>query len=250
MRTLGRLLLTAAWLAACGGGAATEETSAGGASSGDEAPRAAAEAPPEGDDGTAPAAGTRWLGRLDEQEILTYEVSLPDVEGPYEVRMQVQQRVVRGQSIAIRLVPIGTPLGGEPVFPQWLVATPAALSGLEESAALTTPGFVPLDDAGALRTEAASAQLWRVEERWTAVGAGSGGTEAAVGWTFVERVEGVSVPLSDGDCVRLSREDPASTSTLVVCRDVGVVERREVAGEGRVVDWRLVAIGERVAELE
>lgn len=254
MRALGRSFLAITLLAACGGGETSETETAGGESPADEASPpsdevAAADPASTGAD-PDPEHVTEFLDRLDQDGVMTYEVSLPDAEGPRQVRMQVQQRVAQGGSVAVRLVPIGTPLGEEPVYPQWLVATHDALCGLEETAALTTPGFVPIDASGELLTEAASAQVWRVEERWTAVAAGTSGTEAALGWTFVERVSGVTQPLSDGNCVRLSREDAAATSTLVICSDVGVVERRDDPGDGRVTAWQLVSIGERSPVVE
>lgn len=237
MARLALPLSLAAALGACGGGAA----SAGGEGAPvDPAPAAAA---PE--DAEAPA----WLGRLEEQGMLTYEVQLPGAAAPVEVRLLVQQRVARGASVAVRLVPIGTPLGEEPVYPQWLVATPEAICGLEEAASLTTPGFVPIDDAGGMRTEATAAELWRVEARWLRVGADTGGAEAAVGWTLAERVGSIEQPVAADDCVRLERSDETARSALLACGDVGLVERRDESEE-RTTTWRLVAIGERPSELE
>ncbi|MBX3274429.1 MAG: hypothetical protein KF729_29460 [Sandaracinaceae bacterium] len=234
------LLSTSLLVFGCGGG----DPAPAPATAGDEASRAEATSAAEPTSATTPA-----LRRLDEQVMLTYEVRLDDAPAPIEVRMVVQQRILRGRAVAVRLVPIGTPLGEEPVYPQWLVATPEALSGLEETASLTTPGFVPIDERGALRTEAASAQLWRLEARWLRAGEASGGTEAAVGWTLVERVGAITEPVAASDCVRLERGDDTASSTLLVCADVGVVERQDAA-ESRAVAWRLTAVGVRPQELE
>ena len=234
------LFATSLLLFGCGGA----EPARAPASAGDEASAAdGASAAP------ATSATAQALRLLEEQVMLTYEVRFDDAPAPVEVRMVVQQRILAGRAVAVRLLPIGTPLGEEPVYPQWLVATPEALSGLEETASLTTPGFVPIDERGALRTEAMAAQLWRLEARWLRAGEASGGTEAAVGWTLVERVGAITAPVTASDCVRLERGDDTATSTLLVCADVGVVERQDVA-ESRAVAWRLTGVGARPQELE
>lgn len=189
-----------------------------------------------------------WLGELTEQGMLTYEVTPAGAEAPVEVRMLVQQRVIRGESVAVRLVPIGTPLGEEPIFPQWLIGTPDGMSGLDETASFTTPGFVPIDESGRMRTEAASGQLWRVEARWIRAGEAASGTEAAVGWTLAERVGAIREPVRADDCVRLERSDEGATSVILACAGVGVVERRDAAGDGVESLWRLTAVGERPQE--
>lgn len=180
--------------------------------------------------------------------MLTYRVQHEAAE-PTEVRMLVQQRVLRGGSVAVRLVPIGTPLGEEPVYPQWLVGTPESMSALDEAASFTTPGFVPIDDTGRLRTEAASNEAWRVEARWLRVGVTSPGEEAAVGWSLQERIGTIREPLVADGCVRLERGDGSIRSIIVACAGVGIVERIERAGDEQRSRWQLIEIGERPTEL-
>ncbi len=207
-----------------------------------------AEAPPVETSGAeATPSGDAWLTGLAADAMLTSEVQCSSAEARV-VRMLVQQRIERGASIAVHLAPIGTPLGETPVYPQWLVGTPDGLTALEEHAAFTEPGFVPIDDSGRLVTEAASSEAWRVDPDWLRADRLSSG-EAAAGWTLLERVAAIDTPLHATRCARLERAEGSSRATLLVCADVGVVELERSEGTARE-SWRLTAIGARPEELE
>jgi hypothetical protein len=246
-----RTLILCGTLAACGGTdprSLPEPRTEGddGASAGAETTAPATEtAPPEADEGSS----SPWLAGLPDGAVLTYNVTSDDGE-PRRVRMEVQQRLERGSSIAVRLAPIGTPLSETPVYPRWLIGSPDGLHAIEEYAAFTAPGFVPIDAQGQLVTEAASNQQWRVESEWLRPDRLASGREAAVGWTLVERVGHVSEPLSAERCVRLERQEGESATTLVICAGLGLVEeiqRRDDEVEQR---WQLVSVGEMSSELE
>lgn len=230
--------------AGCGGEPADE--------GGQDPPDDTSGAETQSGDGPAPAAlatANPFLGQLREDRMLTYQVTIADHEAPFEVRMLVQQRIERGQSIAVRLVPIGTPLAERPVFPQWVIGTPESMGALDEAAQFTTPGFVPIDARGALHTEAVDNLSWRVETRWLRAGSPPAG-EAALGWTLAERIGTIREPVRVEDCVRLERGDDVSTQTLVACAGVGIVQRvASLEGEERE-RWELTAIGERPTQLE
>ncbi len=190
-----------------------------------------------------------WLAAVPADGMLTYRVVGADGQ-EHSVRMLVQQRVERGPSVAVRLAPIGTPLEDTPVYPQWLVGSSDGLRALEEHAAFTTPGFVPIDAEGRLRTEAASAEAWRVDTAWLRADRLASGQEAAVGWTLLERVGVIDDPVHAERCVRLEREEGSLSTTMLVCADVGLVElRRSEEGRDRE-NWRLIAVGPRPTELQ
>jgi len=242
-RLVGASAVIGLLLSGCGG----SEPSARSAHDADEPP--ADVAVTDGAEPSEPEASP-WLSRLQEEGMLTYQVEGAAGEAPIEVRMQVQQRVSAAGNVAIRLVPIGTPLGETPIFAQWLIGTPESMSALEEGASFTTPGFVPIDERGRLRTEAAGSEVWRIESRWLRAGSTASGTEVAVGWTLRERVGVIAEPIDAEGCVRLERSDASASSTLLVCAGLGVVERVERSGDDVCSRWRLVAVGERPAELE
>ncbi len=240
MQSALRTTLAAALLAGCGGARAA--TSPSPTSAGDEtteAPSVAAAAPAE--------EGPIWLAAMAADTMLSYRVEMRG-EAAEDVHMLVQQRVERGGSVAVRLAPIGTPLEGTPVYPQWLVGAVDGLRGLEEYAAFTTPGFVPIDAEGRLLTEAASAEAWRVEPSWLRPGVLSSGGEAAVGWTLLERVATIDEPLHAERCVRLERAEGEVRTRQLVCSDVGVVELSRTQDDTVVEEWRLVSVGARPSE--
>jgi hypothetical protein len=188
-----------------------------------------------------------WLAAISSNAVLTYEVRAAGASEPGIVRMLVQQRIERGGSIAVHLAPIGTPLGETPVYPQWLIGTADGLSSLEEHAAFTEPGFVPIDAEGRLVTEAANSEAWRVDPDWLRADRLASG-EAAVGWTLVERVPTIEQPIHASRCVRLERSEGSARSLLLVCADVGIVERGRSGDASET--WRLIEIGAREAAVE
>lgn len=236
-----RALLALTILAGCGAPPSSAASTPASASIG-EAP---APDEPEEDEAPTPPAGSRtWLAALPEGGVLSYEVSVADEQAPMVVQMVVQQRVARGQSVAVRLAPVGTPTPDTPVYAQWLVGSPDGLRALEEHAAFTTAGFVPIDQEGRLVTEAASSEVWRVESEWLRADRLASGREAAVGWTLLERVGAVDAPLHANRCVRLEREEGSLTTTLLICADHGLVERRVVREGAESQRWSLVRLSE------
>lgn len=238
---LGRTLAVALVIVGCGGAppSTTSTASTSGDERVDEAPTVAA---------TSEAPSASWLAALSADGMLTYRVRVNGGE-ERNVRMLVQQRVERGTSIAVRLAPIGTPLEDTPVYPQWLVGSSDGLRGLEEHAAFTAPGFVPIDGEGRLLTEAASSEDWRVEPAWLRSGMLASGAEAAAGWSFVERLDAVDDPLHAERCVRLEREEGSLRTRQIVCADHGMIELSRSEGEREIEHWRLVAVGPRPSEL-
>jgi len=237
--------------AGCGGEPADEgghdpPATAADGTTGDEA--SDGDAPPSEAEAELEAANP-FLGQLREDRMLTYRVTRADQEAPAEVRLLVQQRIESAQSIAVRLVPIGTPLEEVPVFPQWVIGTPDSMGALDEAAQFTTPGFVPIDDQGQLRTEAVDNLSWRVEARWLRAGTPPAG-EAALGWSLAERVGTIREPLRAEDCVRLERSDDVARMTLVVCAGIGIIRRVSSVEDEERERWELTAIGERPTQLE
>lgn len=228
----------AATVAACGGTTAAAPTTTA---------TAAAETTSPTDE--APAAPSApWLAALTPAAMLTYRVTASD--GTSDVRMQVQERVERGGSVAVRLAAIGTPLADAPVYAQWLIGSADALQALEEHAAFTEPGFVPIDGSGRVLTEAASHESWRVEARWLRADRLASGREASAGWTLLERVPSVEAPLHAERCARLEQREGAVRLVQLVCADTGVVELVRMDGEAVRERWELVSIGVRPEELE
>lgn len=213
-------------------------------------PAVAAEVTPSGDtpsEAPSETSSDGWLASLSAEHVLTYRVSTD--AGEHDVRMVVQQRIERGGSVAVRLAPIGTPLEETPVYPQWLIGSSDGLCALEEHAALTEPGFVPIDEAGRLLTEAASNEAWLVESRWMRAGLASGG-EAAAGWALLERVPRIEQPIEAERCVRLEQREGSTRTTQLVCAGFGVVELERSEDDAVRERWQLVAIGPRAQELE
>lgn len=251
------LALLAAWAAALSGCGARAEPGPS------RTPRAVISEGAEPDEeaepvGPSPSSRT-WLAALQEDGVLSYTVESP-AEPPEDqppepdsttrmtVQMVVQQRVARGQSVAIRLAPVGTPTPDTPVYAQWLIGSPDGLRAIEEHAAFTAPGFVPIDHEGRVVTEAASSEVWRVESEWLRADRLASGREAAVGWTLLERVGAIDAPLHADRCVRLQREDGSLVTTMLICADHGMVER-SVARDGvETQRWSLVAVGEAPRE--
>lgn len=209
-----------------------------------------AEPPPEESSGAEePPRAAAWLAELPQDHVLSYDVVLGAAE-PRPVHMLVQQRIERGESVAVQLAPIGTPLGETPVYLQWWIGTPDGLLSLEEHAAFTEPGFVPIDAEGRLVTEAASSEAWHVDPDWLRADRLASGSEAAVGWTLLERVPSIDAPIHASRCVRLERTEGSARTVLLVCADTGVVELTRSEGERTLEAWRLTSIGPRPVELQ
>lgn len=183
-------------------------------------------------------------------DTLTYLVQ--GANGDHRAFYFVHEVVRRGQSVAVRLRPVGAPVGDSLViFGGWLVAGVEGILALEPHVTLGQPGFVPIDEAGRLVTEARGMVAWRVPPRWQSADARAFETDAVDGWRLAGSESRVPGPVAGESCVRLERREAASTLTFVVCRNVGIfaMERR---GEGDASDgsWRLVDLGASSGELE
>lgn len=198
----------------------------------------------EGDAATLPFAS------LHAGDTLTYLVHGAD--GDHRAFYFVHEVVRRGPSVAVRLRPVGAPVGDSLViFGGWLVAGVEGILALEPHVTLGQPGFVPIDEAGRLVTEARGMVAWRVPPRWQAADARAFETDSVDGWRLADSEPSMPGPVAGESCVRLERREDASTLTFVVCRNVGIfaMERR---GEGDASDgsWRLVDLGASSGELE
>ncbi|MCU0677227.1 MAG: hypothetical protein MUE69_31120 [Myxococcota bacterium] len=216
----------------------TEDTSGG-----DTADASGAEGS-SNDDASLPFAS------LHAGDTLTYLVQGAD--GDHRAFYYVHEVVRRGPSVAVRLRPVGAPVGDSLViFGGWLVAGVEGMLALEPHVTLGQPGFVPIDEAGRLVTEARGMVAWRVPPRWQAADARAFETDPVDGWRLAGSEPSVPGPVAGESCVRLERREAASTLTFVVCRNVGIfaMERR---GEGDASDgsWRLVDLGASSGELE
>ncbi len=221
--------LALAALLGCGGGAREGERAETTTTGSEDAPR-----PP------APAA---WLSDVTEGARLAYDVTRQG--GVSRVQLDVQHVSRVGSSIAIRLAPVGTPLGEDPVYPRWLVGEVDALAALDETAGLTIePGWSPLDATGHLHTEAAANVEWRVPERWLARGRALPGEEVSAGWTLAQHLGDVAEPIAARGCVRLERTEGTERLGLTVCASVGVLESSRTADDGTVIErWALASVG-------
>jgi hypothetical protein len=233
---------------ACGGSSTegASNASAAGTSGGSE-PTSAESAPPGSSD--AGRESSAPLAALHAGDTLTYLVQGAD--GDHRAFYYVHEVVSRGESVAVRLRPVGAPVGDSLViFGGWLVAGREGILALEPHVTLGQPGFVPIDAEGRLVTEARGMVAWRVPPRWQDADARAFETDPVDGWRLAGSVPSVPGPVAGESCVRLERREGESTLTFVVCRNVGIfaMERR---GEGDASDgsWRLVDLGASSGEL-
>lgn len=225
----------------------------GGARAGSEPARASSPpADPADEHTSAPPEASAWLRDVPRGGTLTYDVSSDERGTSVRVQMQVQEVVERGGGIAIRLAPIGTPLGDEPVYPRWIVGQPDVLVGLEATAGLTTEaGYAPIDQGGRIVTEATENISWRLPREWLTPGRVVAGEEASAGWHLSERVGDVTTPVPARGCARLERHEAGGAATLLVCESLGVIESTRSGAHGRIEQrWRLVTIAGPVAASE
>ncbi|MCS6799091.1 MAG: hypothetical protein NZ898_11270 [Myxococcota bacterium] len=234
---------------ACGASSTPTATARSGA-------RAAAPTSPEtqqseGEPGSDPEPATAWLGELRDGETLTYLVH-EESGREHRVRMRVARVVRRGESIGIHLAPVGALFSEDaPIYPRWVIADARGLAELEPHVEFTVPGWEPLDAEGRLRTEAADNLAWRVPVEWLRPGSASRPGDAVLGWTLVgyePRVEGA---VRAERCARIERADGGERVALLVCADLGVVEKRTVGEDGVAQRWwRLVDAGASREELD
>jgi hypothetical protein len=211
----------------------------------------AGEAGDDDEGGTEAPPASTWLRDLGEGETLTYHVTVDDGR-EVDLRFTISEVVRRGDGVAVRLSPIGTPLLDSPVFARWMVADADTLYGLEETASLTQPGFEPIDARGGIVTEARDAIAWRVELGWaegTAASAlGSGATDG--GWRVEGHQQSVEGAVRGARCVRMRRQEGELTTRMLVCANLGLVELSRTGGdESDAQSWRLVDVGDRPEEV-
>lgn len=234
------------WALACATPSATGPSEA--ASAGGEGGEASGEATAEAQRADAHERGP--LGALHAGDTLTYLVH--DATGDHRAYYLVHEVVRRGDAVAVRLRPIGAPVGESLViFGGWIVAGPEGVLALEPHVSLGEPGFVPIGVDGALVTEARGMVAWRVPPRWSNADARAFETDAVDGWRLADVHDAIEGPVRGEGCVRLERSDASITTAFVVCRNVGVL-RMERRGEGDESDgsWRLVDLGAAAGELD
>ncbi|HJK89107.1 MAG TPA: hypothetical protein RMH85_22010 [Polyangiaceae bacterium LLY-WYZ-15_(1-7)] len=220
--------------ATAGSEAAGEEDPAGDAGSEERAePTAAEEAPP--------------LDGLHEGDTLTYLVHLTQEER--QVRMVIDQIHRQGTATAVKLRPVGTPLGEDPVYVGWLVATESEFVGLEPHVSLSQPGFVPVDAGGTLVTEAEGNVAWRVPSRWYDLSERAFERDPVAGWRFHDLQPSIEGPVRGERCVRLDRRDGDIETEMRICRNVGIFEIVRRGAEPSEQSWRLVDLGQLPDEL-
>lgn len=204
----------------------------------------------ETEGGESASLASVWLTGLREGEMLTYTVTLHD-ETETRVAFRIGQVLRRGDGLAVRLLPVGTPLLDSPVFARWMVADDHALYGLEETASLTQPGFEPLDAGGAIVTEARDAIAWQVERTWAEGSAASrlGAPSSAGSWSIEGHEQTVEGAVRGEQCVRLRQQDGVLVTRMLVCANLGVMELTRTGGdESDEQHWRLVEVGARSEE--
>jgi hypothetical protein len=236
---------------ACGApqSSTTDPATAGSSTSSDDTSGGESDAPGASEASTEEPTSLPFAS-LHAGDTLTYLVQGAD--GDHRAFYYVHEVVRRGRSVAVRLRPVGAPVGDSLViFGGWLVAGVEGMLALEPHVTLGQPGFVPIDEAGRLVTEARGMVAWRVPPRWQAADARAFETDPVDGWRLAGSEPSVPGPVAGESCVRLERREAASTLTFVVCRNVGIfaMERR---GEGDASDgsWRLVDLGASSGELE
>ena len=204
------------------------------------------EAPP-----LVPDEAQPWLAGLHRGDTLTFTVREADGEDQ-RVRMRVDRLHSREESVAVLLSPVGLPLGGgTPIFVGWVVATAEGVFGLESTAVLSEPGYVPLDAAGRLVTEALAAISWHVPPGWfRASAAAFDRGESVEGWTLTGVEDRIAGPVIGERCVRMERTDGDLEATMTVCANLGMTELVRRGHDAGEQSWRLVDLGRLPAELD
>jgi len=222
----------------------------GGAEEPEPAPETTPVATTSGAERPPPPEARDRLDGLHDGDTLTYVVQLPS-EDDREVMLVVDQVVRYRAAAAVKLRNVGTPLGESPVYVGWVVSNDEGLHGLEAHVSLSEPGFVPIDESGALVTEARASVAWRVPPEWLDPTSRAFESDPVAGW----RLEGVTssiVGAIRGErCATLQREDGSLRTSLQVCDNLGVVALQQHGGSDAVEQrWRLVDVGQRPAELQ
>jgi hypothetical protein len=233
---------------ACGGDAAvheTTETTTAPARGGEEPAEGEATATPTTERGEAPP-----LADLHVEDHLTYLVRRGDGDEE-EAHLRVARIVERGGSRAVKLNPVGVPPEAGHPFIAWIVANEDGLVGLEPHVALGEPGFVPIDEQGALVTEAESNVAWRVPAEWLALETRAFQTDPIEDWNLVNASARIEGPVRLEHCVDLERREGDQASRhLEICRNVGIVGISVTPSQLEESEtWRLVDLGPAPGEL-
>ncbi len=115
---------------------------------------------------------------------------------------------------------------------------------------LGEPGFVPIDESGALVTEAESNVAWRVPSQWLELERRAFQTDPVEGWRLADAMPRVEGPVRMEHCVDLERREGDASRHLKVCRNVGIIGL-SVAPEAleERESWELVDLGAPSEEL-
>lgn len=234
-RTFYLVLVLAAF--GCGGGTETADPTGTG---GGEATEGETTATETAEVEVAPLAG---LASLSQGETLTFLVHSADIEDSH-VRLDVTEVVRKGAGVAVKLTPVGIPLDGSPIYVGWVIANEVGLFALEPHVSLTEPGFVPIDEAGQLVTEATASIAWHVPTAWLAEAAGAFETSTQAGWSRGGYQASVEGAIHGEGCAELRRSDSDLSMRMTVCRNLGMIELVHSGGADDTEQfWRLVDVG-------
>lgn len=215
-------------------------------SAGHEQPIEAA-ADPETPEAPETARNTRTrLRDLRLGESITYLVQVPGEDR--EVRLRVEEVAARGDAVAVKLGPVGVPLGEAPLFVGWVIANDHGIFGLEAHVSLAQPGFAPIDPRGELVTEARANVGWHVPTGWWDANTRAFGTDPNSGWHLANAQPEVTGAINGERCVAIARDEGAHETRMQVCENVGIytIERQTAEGLER---WRLLDLGDAPDEL-
>jgi hypothetical protein len=195
-----------------------------------------------------PPNAPRLLGDLRQGESLAYLVQLSG--GDRQVRIRVEEVVVReGGAVAVKLAPVGVPLGESPVYVGWLIANQNGIFALEPHVGLSGAGFAPSDRHGRLVTEATGSIAWQVPAAWYGTGARAFASTDAAGWRLADAQPEVIGAVRGERCVAIERDEGDASISMRVCENVGV-HALERHGEDGLERWRLLDLGDAPDELQ
>ena len=160
----------------------------------------------------------------------------------------MEEVIERDAAVAVKLGPVGVPLGESPLYVGWVIANDGGIYGLEPHVSLAQPGFSPLDPHGALVTEARANVGWHVPTAWWDASTRAFGTDPNSGWHLANAQPEVTGAINGERCVAIARDEGEGETRMQVCENVGIytVERQ---GDRGLERWRLLDLGDAPDEL-